>query len=248
MSDYLTSPIPTGPDDIPTRGSLWGANPIRPALNVKVYGSIRDLTATTFADIGAESNDPIIATMTGKELRDAAMATLESMERRGAYWVEGIARELSWSYAQVIAEELFDSLGYNVEVWSDGRSGGWLVVDGLPDPTDEDNWREGDDEHDRGDWLNIAPVWATFSDRIAELVADFPYQIAWHLIHDADEEVAGRVVDVTLRMVLSDTDMANAGNDPHDWAWRDMLDLDGETTLHVRDNLKMGNAGKFRAS
>lgn len=243
MSDTTTTPVPTGPDDITTR---YDRGTYRPALNVKVYGSVRDLPASTFGDIVREySDDPTLLAMSDEEIREATIAALERMSDRGVYWPEENASGQGWEDAQIAAEDLFGGQ-YAVKVWADGRSGGWLVVDGLPDPTDEDAWHDEDEDHDRGEWLDIAPVWAEFAGWCAALVADIPYQTAWQLIVNAPEEITGHVVDVTVRMILAPKDVDDSGTDPHGWDWRGMLDVRRETTIHVRDNRQTGNASRFR--
>jgi hypothetical protein len=47
-------------------------------------------------------------------------------------WVVDAAREQGWDDLQADAEQAFDDQ-YVVKVWSAGRSGGWAVVEGLPD-------------------------------------------------------------------------------------------------------------------
>jgi hypothetical protein len=48
-------------------------------------------------------------------------------------WVVDAGRELGWEYLQSDAEGVYDDTPYAVQVWSQGRSGGWAVVHGLPD-------------------------------------------------------------------------------------------------------------------
>lgn len=74
------------------------------------------------------------------------------------------AREDGWELAKEAAEEIFPG---NVEVYSEGRSGGWLVVSGLPDV---EEW-------------NAAAVarWARFAKAVKAILDDRDYQFVWHL-------------------------------------------------------------------
>jgi hypothetical protein len=80
------------------------------------------------------------------------------------YRAEEIAREVGWDDAIELAHEEW---GDAVKVWSSGRSGGWLVVDGLADVED---W----------DAIELAR-WRRFQGRVEDLVAYLDYQFVWHL-------------------------------------------------------------------
>ena len=72
------------------------------------------------------------------------------------------ACEMEWDTAEDTARDVL--CNNRVKVWSEGRSGGWAVVDGLPDI---DDW----------DAIMLAR-WRRF-ERIARLTADdVPYQMA----------------------------------------------------------------------
>jgi hypothetical protein len=87
------------------------------------------------------------------------------------------ARESCWELAQETADEVWDHLPWRygdkrethpVKVWSEGRSGGWCVVEGLPDI---DEW----------DAVALAK-WAKF-EKIVKQIAheEYPYQYVWNL-------------------------------------------------------------------
>ena len=108
-----------------------------------------------------------------------------------------IAREVGWDDAREVAHQLWPQYStemvdekrwfpeyppgsqhrftgnkvprknYHVNVYSAGRSGGWLVVDGLPDI---DTW----DAIDLG-------VWRRFDKAVHAILDDYPYQYIWHL-------------------------------------------------------------------
>ena len=83
------------------------------------------------------------------------------------------ARESCWEMAQGTAELAWPNR--LVTVWSAGRSGGWLVVQGLPDI---DEW----------DAIAVGR-WALFVKAIRCIVDDqYPYDFIWHA-HGAWEQV-----------------------------------------------------------
>ena len=95
----------------------------RPAVNVKVYDSL----AEGFAKWQADEADPdprYTVEWIETNLSD------EARER----WFEA-ACESGWEDAQNDAEEVF---GRGVKVYGEGRSGGWLVVEGIDD--DVSSW------------------------------------------------------------------------------------------------------------
>jgi len=59
------------------------------------------------------------------------------------------------------SKQLFQEAGYDVEIYSAGRSGGWLEVHGLED------WSE-----------DLVEVWKTFEIRCEEAVENFPAALA----------------------------------------------------------------------
>jgi hypothetical protein len=104
----------------------------RPAVNVKVYRSINDVKLPIClggSRPASEPETPIRWSYTEPEFTaDRVRETFSDEEIQG-YW--DFALEQGWEYLQSIAEDVFSD--YNVKVWSEGRSGGWAVVDGLPD-------------------------------------------------------------------------------------------------------------------
>ena len=71
------------------------------------------------------------------------------------------AREYQWDYLQDVAREIFRG---SVKVWSAGRSGGWAVVEGLPDFA---SWNAVD-----------LARWRKFAYAAESIAADVPYQAA----------------------------------------------------------------------
>lgn len=95
--------MPTLPNGVDIHAEDHG--PVRPAVNVKYYGRM--------------PHDAVQAKF-GCDLKTAERA-LEFA------WQNAV--EAFWSIAQQEAE---DALGNGITVSQEGRSGGWLVVDGLP--------------------------------------------------------------------------------------------------------------------
>lgn len=89
----------------------------RPCVNVKVYGSV---TPAILAEVEAESGETGFARWAG-----------ELLERdTWPEWTREAACSAGWEYLQRDAEEVF---GPGAKVESEGRSGGWCIVKGLPD-------------------------------------------------------------------------------------------------------------------
>lgn len=98
-----------------------------PAVNVKVYGSALNIPLPL--DLGRYSDD---GGETWKISRTDAEFTHEWIEEHLSDDVElfNIACEDGWMMLQEEAVEIF---GSGVKVYSEGRSGGWAIVDGLPE-------------------------------------------------------------------------------------------------------------------
>lgn len=98
-------------------------------------------------------------------------------ERMGAFLIaDEIAREVGWELAQELADEVWEKTRYSPKVYSAGRSGGWLVVTGLPDV---EAW----------DAIDLAR-WACFQKEIEATVDDLDYQFIWHLHVNVYENLA----------------------------------------------------------
>lgn len=84
------------------------------------------------------------------------------------------ARESCWDDAQTVADEIWPER--TVKVWSEGRSGGWCVVHGLPDIED---------------WDAIAlGRWARFEKQIKQIAHEgYPYDFIWHAYVNVWERV-----------------------------------------------------------
>ncbi len=101
----------------------------------------------------------------------------------GAY---EIACEQGWEDAKELANDIFPP---NAKVWSDGRSGGWLVVDGLPDVDDWDAIQLG--------------YWSKFVKGVQCILDDLDYQFIWHLNVNVWEPHNEQAKKLAERMVRS---------------------------------------------
>jgi hypothetical protein len=135
----------------------------RPAVNVKVraYGEQFDMAATKFA---CENISDLM------EREAFILAYMEASDDTREAFFEA-ACEDGWEQLQQDAEEIFGSAygeyGYYtrpVKVESEGRSGGWAVVEGLPD---FDSW----------DAIMLGK-WARFAKLARSLADDVPYAMA----------------------------------------------------------------------
>jgi hypothetical protein len=188
-----------------------------PMVNVKVQNF--DLPkGDAFAELLAEFEgemDPRLMALPHDELREL----IEGFIEKDWSTFFGMACERGY-------EEAEEDAKYNcfpdrkVKVWSAGRSGGWLVVEGLPDV---DSWD-----------VKLLTAWSQFSAFCKDAVADVPRAMAWHVLANCQDDLAGRVVRVELTLTLSDDDLDKAGNDPTEWDWQDMLDLNDDSTINVR--------------
>lgn len=73
-----------------------------------------------------------------------------------------------------------------MKVWSQGRSGGWLIVEGL---TSEDFAVE--------DWdAERVAEWGLFASRIQDILDDLDYQFVWHLHVNVYEQLTEGIVKI----------------------------------------------------
>ncbi len=153
-------------DDVQTHSDNWG--PARPAVNVKIYTTIEQ----AWTQFEREERDD-----------DDTDFTLEWIEENisedllQGRWESACEGEFEYLEGWATSTEQGDSLfpDDRVKLWQEGRSGGWIVVDGLPEIED---W----------DAIRIAR-WRKF-ERIARDIADgIPFQVL-SLIYINDYEWA----------------------------------------------------------
>jgi hypothetical protein len=183
-----------------------------PAVNIKVYNSSLP-RGEFFDDIVSEFElDHRLTAISSTELRDLVERYLETHD--DIFW-----NVCESGFEDIVAEgkEIF---GSHVEIYRQGRSGGWAVVEGLPEDLPE--WDE-----------ILLAKWERFIEVCGTHVDDVPYQLVWSVLAHNQDELAGRVKLVMLRMVLTDEDL-EAG-EVTDWDWRTVLDLSDTSTLQVTD-------------
>lgn len=127
-----------------------GFRPSRPAVRVKHWPDFeRDVDWSEFE----------------AEFHDWALAELERPGVFEVAWEVGC--ENCWDLVQADADECFRETApngnYFVKVWSQGRSGGWAVVDGLKD---FESW----------DAIDLA-AWRKFERQAKEDARDLAYQM-----------------------------------------------------------------------
>lgn len=134
-----------------------------PAVNVKVRGSLWDVKLPL--ELGQVSDDG------GKTWQTVTTADEfthdwieENLPERTVQAFYDMALEGGWEQLQSEAEDIFG----DVKVYSDGRSGGWAVVTGLPDV---ESW----------DAIAVGR-WARFEKIARAIAADMP-RAAVDLIH-----------------------------------------------------------------
>lgn len=94
----------------------------------------------------------------------------EAQAEQALEWAWDSAVSLFWENAQVLADDMLKSHFGEVEAFSAGRMGGWLVVAGLPDVETWDaislaKWRSFErairaDVEDRCNWESVKPLLA----------------------------------------------------------------------------------------
>lgn len=139
-----------------------------PAVNIKVPNLFDDVLAiapevarSEFSDDEADVSR-FVAWL--RSLQDSDdYETLDAAQ----YW----AFHGDWEMVETDAQEIFD--GYPVECYTEGRSGGWLVVQGLPDIEDWD--------------AILLAKWRKFHRYVIEIKAGFPWSVAWQLYANAYE-------------------------------------------------------------
>lgn len=154
-----------------------------PMVNVKVHRGLLDLTYDETCQLALEFPD-VLSTNPYADLERAA---------EGAEWVFDAACESGWENLRNDAADLF---GDGVEVYAEGRSGGWAVVRGLPDV---ESW----DAIALGRWARFVK-WAEAG------VQYVPYEMAWLLCANVlqpehDEAMAEAAEDAAAALPITVT-------------------------------------------
>src|SRR5512146_2544239 len=127
--------------DVETHADNFG--PLRPAVNVKVSGTLESVPLPL--DLGRVSDDG------GQTWQDVSTDPRFTHEWIREHVSEDLLDVLFWEECnagfRVLDQAAKDIFGAGVEVWAEGRSGGWAVVSGLDEIEDWDapmpaKWRE----------------------------------------------------------------------------------------------------------
>ena len=156
----------------------------RPMVNVKCHLWAESFTPAVLVSVAEECGaDPA---------RFAAWWGAKAEERTGEGWNDGTALgELidgrdGYGFRSSAAEQAFEMAGedaamiwpgYPVKVYAEGRQGGWLVVDGLPDV---ESWD-----------ATMLGRWRRFERYVLAAVDDFPRAVAWLIcanVYEAEAE------------------------------------------------------------
>lgn len=146
------------------------AGPGVPAVNVKVPYGLPKLPL----DLGSFSDDGGATWKVSETDPDFTAEWIDALgDRHLNTWFEA-ACESGWEYLQELAVEVF---GAGVKVYSEGRSGGWAIVEGL---TDFDSW----DAVDLGRWRKFEALARAAAADIPRQMVELIYYNVW----DADPE------------------------------------------------------------
>lgn len=160
------------------------------AVNVKVGADCFDATAA--AEFPGLTREWITSYLSDREI--------------DAWWSE--ACRFGWERAEEAAQEAF---GPSAKVWSEGRSGGWLVVE----VNGRTLTREDVEEWEGADLLR----WAAFEQACKELAADTPYQFTYmigaNLYRDAMAEGFAALADAGRCAGLADSARSFWGSAPY---------------------------------
>ncbi len=194
-----------------------------PAVNIRVWPP-SDLAPLLPLELGQV-----------KEADEAQPHTITTDPGFTAEWVEALpesTRETWWQQAcedgfELAKEIAMETFGPGVSVWQEGRSGGWLTVEGLGDP------REWEREQ--------IVAWQPFAEAVKQLVAGTTYRWLWLLnanvfeVGEDEEPEEQQMLTVDHAHVLLDALSALAdtdiGQEAHGYDGRPMATADGYVEL-----------------
>lgn len=148
----------------------------RPAVNVKVYASTRSITLPLVLGLSRPADAPEGTPFTEHRTDDGFThewidEKLEADFDLGDFIFQS-ACESGWEWLTDQAQEIF---GAGVKVYSEGRSGGWAIVDGIDD--DVDSW----------DAIAVSR-WGRFVKAARAAADDVPYQMVTSLYMNEYEQ------------------------------------------------------------
>lgn len=144
--------------DIVVETSYHQGNAFRgiPMINVKWHPWMRDVIAKYRNDDHEFSGD--------EPFWSWVEQIAHEYDHEGLELADQLARDCGWNYAQ---EEATEHFGPRAKVYSEGRSGGWLVVHGLGSAHDWD--------------YEDAKAWDEYRTCVRDIVANLDYDFVWHL-------------------------------------------------------------------
>lgn len=160
-----------------------GFRPSRPAVNVKVRGSYDDVTLPL--ELGGVSED---GGKTWQAVLTDPLFTHEwiedNMSEESVFGFFDAACQDAWEMLTEDAKEIF---GSHVKVYSEGRSGGWAVVDGLPE---FDTW----DAIMLGKWGKFTRYARAYADDVPRAMVDLIYANVFEPWKDHEDDINSRCV------------------------------------------------------
>lgn len=151
--------------DIEYRALGYGYTVV-PAVNVKVYGSVRDVKLPyCLGMVKGPEDTEFRKVMTDDEFTHDWIEEHLTDNDHWAYF--NIACEQGWEYLNEIAKEIF---GPNAKVYSEGRSGGWAYVDGIT-KEDVQYW----DAIELNKWAKFSKLAKQVVENIPQMMVDLIY-------------------------------------------------------------------------
>jgi hypothetical protein len=137
----------------------------RPSVNVKAYAYAPDMVPMLPMELGRVGNVGQVphAVYTHADFTIDWIESNVTEQDQQAWWDEACGE--GWEQAQEVADDVFSD--YPVKVWSAGRSGGHLIVDGLPDI---EEWNGG-----------LVAKWSKFVRIIEAIRDDTKHRYLWLL-------------------------------------------------------------------
>lgn len=208
---------PIAREDVDTHSEGYDHSTRLPAVNIKVYETDLPKGEAFKALVEEHELDSRLAALPLDELRTLIEQYVEKHE--GVFY-----SVCSDNYDQAkddAIENIF--VGRNVKIHQEGRSGGYMVVGGLPDI---EHWD-----------AKLLTEWDVFQRSCKSLVESVPEAMVWSVLANNQDELAGRVVSVKLTFILCEEDLAELeaedNIDPKGWDWHAALDFQRETEIRA---------------
>lgn len=168
-----------------------------PAVNIKIHGVRADMERLLPLDLGSvkDEGDSEFRTITTPEgfTFDWIDKHIPEAEQNG-WW--DLTCSDNFEQAKELAKETF---GEHVEVYTQGRSGGWLVVHGLPEEIEE--WDQA-----------LVDKWVEFAKQVRAIADDVPRSWLWMLhanVYEPWEEAQDEPATYTLTITTTNPDLAD---------------------------------------